>query len=478
MVSAWGAPSAAWRVLSGQGLDATAATFGDRQRRYAYLQSWETSEVFAPSANPALLNFGAVLKADLRLYRDTRLVYNPFPELTDFWGNAIYPGVLPGRKVYLRARTPDQVRAFVIDSAGDLDFYSLEYPVTESLLGGASRTYRYRMDVSKQEFATFRDGAPFDYSADGKVGARWRNPYGFVPACWVPHMTGTGGIGVPAIRAGLGELIELNSLQSAIDDKVYRATKPIDVFITNDPVELVVPQRKREGSAGRLSIGLPLDDSDRESHIGIRLSQGSSVSQIAPAGGTAEDAAYLAQRKLEWKQKYPELSMWESLRERDVSGIAAEILHGDTRNKVMTVRPQTDRQVVKATQMAISLAAFRYPAWPRPGAAQRAFAGFAPDAWERGDLDFEIAPRPLIPTPPLQQEESAQLADILINQLNVSPEYALTLANIPAKYIRQAVAQQQQAAARADALASNPPPLALPMPSGLPSTNGNGGSNG
>jgi hypothetical protein len=547
MVTGFGAPSRAWPMLTGRGLDLTAATWGDRQRRYAYLDAWETGEVLAPAANPALLTMGIVLRQDLRLYEFTRLLYNPFPQLTDFWGSAIYPGLLtrdgqplpdgtpsaipfaadtakalitaasqiwwwsgmgtlkylighwaardgnmlleivddgPAAAVYLQPRPASEVRELVLDSSGDVDFYSIQYPVDDPLPNGQTRTYIYRRDVGKDWIATFRGAsaeqvAPYAYA--GNPGARWRNPYGFVPAAWIPHQSaGAGKPAVPAIRAGLAPLLELNSMQSAIDDGVYRATKPLAVFITEDDVSTILPNAK-QGSQGRaLAEGGTADDTARESILGIRLRNGS-FGTLNPSGDVASQAAYYQQCQQMWLRGYPELVMWDNMRAHDVPGVTVKLLQGDTILKIQNIAPGTDRQLVKATQMAISIAVRRFHdgTWRTvTGAAQQAFAGFVPDAWERGDLAFEIAPRSLIPTPPPTPTEQAALADTLQNKLDVSPAHALTLVNVPPKFIKEVVDRKEADRAQAASLAAQPPPPLGTIGQQLMAARNGGNSNG
>jgi hypothetical protein len=123
--------------------------------------------------------------------------------------------------------------------------------------------------------------------------------------------------------------------------------------------------------------------------------------------------------------------MWESLRARNVSGVAAEILHGDTKNKVTNIRPGIDRQVEKAVQMCITMAAVRYPQWGRTDRARSVFAAFDAKSYAAGRLTFTIADRSLVPVAPLTAREKADLADILLNKLHLPPAYVYAQADVP-----------------------------------------------
>lgn len=148
--------------------------------------------------------------------------------------------------------------------------------------------------------------------------------------------------------------------------------------------------------------------------------------------------------------------MWESLRERNVSGVAAEILHGDTRNKVLKIRPETDRQVIKATQMAITIAARLRPTWSRQDGGRQLFAPFNEGSWDRGDLDFELANRPIIPEVPLTEEEKATIADIRLNKLGLPEAWVFAQYGVPLAVIQVAERESEaraQAQAEAEAAA-------------------------
>ena len=494
-----GAASSAWAVLTGSARGADALPTAERRDRYAYLWAWETGTVFTGSdpRRPAVLLWAETLKSTLHLYRHTRLVWNPVPDLTDFWGSVVYPGVLtrtglpgrndtpsaipfevdtppalikaatqiwwwsnmpalkyviphwaavagnmllqlvddvPGRKIVLQPWTAEYVPEIALNAAGDVIAYTLEYEVAAD---GERPAYTYRLEVDRAESRTFRDGTPTDFSGDQALGARWPNPWGFVPACWVPHQpTGTP-YGAPAVGAALGELLEINSLQAMLDDAVARATKPIPWFATDSAVSQLFPNTKQGPTA-------ELDDPEagRESLLAFKLAADARVGKLDPSADTAAVAAYLTTRKTEWLRHFPEVSMWESLRaQTQVSGVAAEILHGDTRNKAVAIRAVTDRQVEKATQMAITMAGVRLATtWRDTDARHEVFRPYDRTSFGAGALDFNIAERPLVPAAPLTATERAALADVRLNKLGLPEAWVWEEAGVPAAVIKAAQA--------------------------------------
>jgi len=481
--------SSFWSALTSPTAGTSAA---DRLSWYAYLDAWEAGEVFTPPRGTRVQQrsaiLGETLKAQYRLYRQTRLVWNPVPDLTDFWGSALYPGVLlrrdqlkrgsvsaipladdldealhraidqvwwwsgmpwlkyyipylaarhggmllkvvddvPGRKVYFRPVQAALVADLELSPAGDV----LGYATEETITPATGEPYVYREEVSKAGYRTFRDGKLYDFSGDANLGAARPNLWGFVPACWVPHQPADSVWGQPAIGATLPELLEINSLQSMQDDGVARGTKPIWWFATDSVTPLAADKR---GATSDLDPS----DGDRESITAFRLSPGATSGKLDPSANIADIAAYIAQRKAEFYRHFPELSMWESLRARNVSGIAAEILHGDTRNKVLNVRPGTDRQLEKATQMALTLAGVRANAgtgaggWGTLDRQRSVFLPYTLDSFHAGALDFTIQDRPLVPVAPLTDQERAALADVLLNKLGLPPAFVFGEMGVP-----------------------------------------------
>lgn len=504
----------------------TTLDFESRANQYAYLWAWESGALFTnvDSVGLAVASYAAALRAQLRLYRHTRLVWNMVPVVTDFWGSVMYPGelsrdgkefpdgqpsalplpedtrpdlmaacaqvwswtgmqaqkyVIPywaavagnvlievvadplREKVYFKLHWPSVVRSITLNSAGDVKHYRIEYNVREVVGVDAQGReqfveYTYGQEVDKESIKTYRDNRLYDYT-NGALGAEYPNPWGFVPACWVPHRSVGSEFAAPAVAApGLNELLAINSVESMVDDAMQRGTRPIPVFFTNKSVRPLYDRPKRNEDDDEFSEERLDDDADRESWTGIKLSADSSIGKLDPSIDLGAADTRLESKKRAWLRKYPEVSMWESLRERNVSGVAAEILHGDTRNKVLKIRPETDRQVIKATQMAITIAARLRPTWSRQDGGRQLFAPFNEGSWDRGDLDFELANRPIIPEVPLTEEEKATIADIRLNKLGLPEAWVFAQYGVPLAVIQVAERESEaraQAQAEAEAAA-------------------------
>jgi hypothetical protein len=518
-----------WQVITAPGAVYVEPEAQARLDRYAYLAAWEQGTVFATGTGTALAPqaWAETLKSQLRLYRHTRLVWNPVPDLTDFWGSVVYPGVLPRdgqgkesaipfpddtdpalvavaaqvwwwsgmqhlkyviphwaavagnvlvevvdalpeQKVYLRPVWAGLVPAIELNSAGDVLFVAKEYPVQPP--GEGAQPYTYRLEVSREEYRTFKDGKPFDYNPELGRGPVWRNEWGFVPAAWVPHQPTGGTHAAPAVGSWLQELLEINSLQCLLDDAVSKGTQPIITFHTDGNVTTLGSTDKRAATAD-----LDPTDADREGIRAFKLPKDSTTGKIDPSVDVAAVSAYLAERKQEFLRHFPEVSMWESLRNMTtVSGIAAEILHGDTRNKAIAVRAGTDRQVEKATQMAITMGAIRAApggGWTNVDSRRQLFRAFNANSFEDGKLDWAIDERALVPAAPLSEVQEAELAK-LRQDLGLPNAWVFTEMGVPEKVVTEATAAEQ-AKAEADAAAAEAARLAAQVQEAT-----NGGTSG
>jgi hypothetical protein len=110
---------------------------------------------------------------------------------------------------------------------------------------------------------------------------------------------------------------------------------------------------------------------------------------------------YIEKLLEEIEADHPELTMFETLREMSqITGPAAEILVGDAYALITDARAGYDVQTVKLMQMGLAVAGWRLNtgAWGNDlSPQQETFAPFDLESYRRGDLDFEIMPRPLVP---------------------------------------------------------------------------------
>jgi len=303
-------------------------------------------------------------------------------------------------KVYPSIVWPGYVKEIELDPLGNLKYYALEYLITEELEGGRTETYQFRKEVDGKEFRYFRNGHPYDQYGQGAVVP---NPYGFVPAVWDRHKIGFDERGISALDGTRVAVAHLNSLLShAIDYQHKQFYAPI----------LIKGQVFRPGQT-QVKLSQPPRDAG-----GDNTSWYARVIDMLPAGSDADivQAEFdlgqtdtmierLEQRVL---AENPEASYYHELRQMsEVSGPGAERALGDATSAVMLARANYDIGTIKLHQMALAIGGMRIKdgSWlTAPGGSRRQLSrrqeGFRPfdlDSYARGDLDFGIMSRPVLP---------------------------------------------------------------------------------
>ena len=97
---------------------------------------------------------------------------------------------------------------------------------------------------------------------------------------------------------------------------------------------------------------------------------------------------------------FPELVMWGTLREMtQTTGPAVEKLAGDVKQRFVSAAAAADRQSVKLFQMGLAVAGYRANSgdWGTLDYKRAKMAAFDLDSYRKGDLDFDIDMRPLLP---------------------------------------------------------------------------------
>lgn len=313
---------------------------------------------------------------------------------------------------------PGFVRQIELDESGNVKAYVIEYEAWDS---EREEFFRYRREVDKASFRTYRNDAPYDYRAfarpdesrdrlptfdraDGMAAdhAEIENPYGFVPACWFRHIPTLGVRGEPACWSTLSQLDELNSLLSHLLDKAHvNLEAPVIVSGNVTAGTLKRAFQSIYGSVKRtFTDELEDDRADRETLNVLQGPQGTSVSTIDLRMTDALAVVERIARAIE--QKVPEVTLYERLRSMSqLTGPSVIPLLSDVANKASTIASGYDRQLVKLMQMGVAMAGWRaneaMGGWRSLTNAQRKFLPFNLDSFARGDLDVDIVPREIIP---------------------------------------------------------------------------------
>ena len=305
-------------------------------------------------------------------------------------------------KVSASVRWPGWVDAdsLVLDGSGNVKAYALEYQVEDKEASDTrDRVYTYRKEVDGDSFRFYKNDQPFDYGQ----GAEFDNPYGFVPAVWCKHLDEGNDFGSPAIAGSIAKFDELNGLASHVHDQV-------DILIDSPGI---IASEGVWGKAGQQAKDHKASVADeyaaatavKEKPTNRLLLKGPYDTRWVPLTGNLqpEQVAPSIDRLLsEIEHDFPELSTYTELRKMSqVTGPGAARMMGDVYSRVLEVASNYDQQSIKLFQMAVAIGGMRYAegqqGWSMRTDQQRKFALFNLESYRRGDLDFAIMPRPLIP---------------------------------------------------------------------------------
>lgn len=419
--------------------------------RYGMLWSYYLNSAFDD------MTMWSVYRSYHRLYKFTRSIYNPTRRLVDFYVGTIYPGVLTadakrfedgtviaipfaentnsalikaiaslwkwsnwqiGKNLMVRygaclgeclievidnienahiefeVQHPARVFDLKLDFRGNVKSYSIEYDYEEEVqnMPGVSQTHRYKKTVDKEAIKYFRDDVPHAF---GGEFTSYENPYGFVPAVWAKHTDVGTAHGEPAMR-NMSKFDELNSLASHMVDQAHRVLEA-PILISGDNIQPFNPEVPPEGQYQ--SGARP--DSGRSNIAMIKATLGARIDAVQPPSG--ESMANVDHMLDEIEKDHPELTMYHEMRKMSqVTGPAVSRLFGDVDISVNEARGNYDTQMVKLHQMGIAIGGFRYNNGDWGDTSElpddrQVFAPFGLDSYAQGDLDFEIAQRPLVP---------------------------------------------------------------------------------
>jgi hypothetical protein len=406
-------------------------------------------------------------RAKYGMYRAIRSIYNPSRRLCEFYAGQVYPGVLSedGSQlpdgvplaVPLTKDTPDELKVAIaqfwqwsnwqanksvmvrygaisgsvlveviddlerrkvtanvvwpglvcdidLDSSGNVTAYTLEYRAEDE----DGQAYMYRKQVDREVFRYFKDDRPFDYDGDG---AEQPNPYGFVPAVWARHVHTGGTWGAPAMDGSLGKIDELNSIASHVHDQIHKKINAPAYLPGVTSLKPLTSQQNRPAATNEYASQANVV-SDREDLLLIGGPAGSDVKSMAGTLELDDAGPYIDKLLAEIEADHPELLMFRQLREMSqVTAPGAAQIMGDTYARVIEAQASYDQQSIKLFQQAVAIAGWRLEtgAWADVDRQRLKFGGFDLGSYTRGDLDFGIAPRPLVP-PTQAQRFAEQLA--------------------------------------------------------------------
>ncbi|OJV86974.1 MAG: hypothetical protein BGO39_28640 [Chloroflexi bacterium 54-19] len=308
-------------------------------------------------------------------------------------------------KVYFDASIwPGYVTDLTLDPQGNVKDYMLEYQTTDK----DGRNHKYRKVVTKEFFTEY---------LDDQVVSDYDNPYGFVPAYWFKHSDIGGKHGQPAFNS-YTTLMELNSRMAHVSDHIGKKIgAPSILGNIKTPAQIVklFDTTNQQAKARQASDYAGPDAPNSNADSMYILTTPDSV-DIKPLSGDLNIADALEFMKAvadEVDARNPEITFWDKVADMNVAtGPGIDRISGNVKGLVWDAAAIYDKGNISLAQMATAIAGFRAregrAGWSRRTRQQQKFNLFDLQSYERGDLDFSFAPRPLIAPTALEKAQEKQ----------------------------------------------------------------------
>lgn len=288
---------------------------------------------------------------------------------------------LEREKILQKTIWPGYVKEFELNDTGDLMSYVIEYPVWDS---EQKQSYRYKKVVNKETFSYFRDDAPF--TPPGRLSPVEENPYKFCPAVWFKHIDDGSDYGLAAVT-NLEKVNETNSLASHLHDNIHKEIEAAKIIGVEDPKTIQVLTGGSTNKDGSINETDP-----RLDRVLLAAKGQVSVNDLAGLLKLAEAEPYLLNLIKSFNDDYPELQAAAIIKENSqLSGAALERLLTPAQNRLDNSQGYYNRQLTKFRQMGISVAGWRWKnGWKNRTHQQEVFAEFDLTSYEHGDIDFQL----------------------------------------------------------------------------------------
>ena len=311
---------------------------------------------------------------------------------------------------------PGRVQDIKLDRSGDVDSYVIEYEAERK----DGSPYLYRREVDKERFSVYEDSMQISET---------ENPYGYTPAVWFRHIPKLGVRGEPAVYSTQGQLDELNGLFSNLLDKTHVNLKsPVVISGNISPSSFQRAITNMVGTVKRAATAdLPRPNAGREELNILQGPQGTTINTI-PLNITDALAA-LNEIKAVIEHKCPEVTFYEQLRGMtQLTGPAATNLLGDVDKRLQAVRSTHDVELSRLLKKGIGIMSLRANErrgiWGASREDLAKFSGFTPEGYAENEIQFDILPRPLVPS---TERENLELLEIKLRVMPFIPPEQIAL---------------------------------------------------
>ena len=252
-------------------------------------------------------------------------------------------------------------------------------------IAAAPESYTQTIIMTKDEFATLKNGKPFDF---GNGAWRWTNPWGFIPAKKVKQKDGGDNWGLNAFHSSL----------STINDLCLNATIASQLI-----GQWLAPQWAIFG-VGRNKNGVSRDGS-------AWLFENPGDAKALTANVDFNGAYIHINAGLKWlAERHPELNLTKIRDSNVATGVAIRAMLFDLIKVLQMAQDNYDDALISALQMCLSMG--------QQIDGNRALEGFdGIGSYEKGELNFTFNRPELLPISKLEQAQAdAEMSDLARQQ--------------------------------------------------------------
>lgn len=297
-------------------------------------------------------------------------------------------------RVYLDLLYPGILQSVTRDPFGNVKGYVIEEVRADPR--GAARTVAYKEVVSREGenvvYETFLNGEPYAWpdnvDRSGEPVSKWAEPYGFVPLVVIQHNDVGLEWGWSELHPIRAKIQEADDLASQISDHVRKTVDPVWLMKGMKKTTLAI-------TGGEASTDRPAPGREELKAIWNVPEQGDASAMVArmDMGSVLE---HLDSILKEIERDVIELGSDIHTASGDASGRALRTARQPVVSKVVQRRANYDAAMVAANQMAIAIGGWR-------GYAD--YKGFNLESYKKGDLEHQVAERPVFEEDPLDKIE-------------------------------------------------------------------------
>lgn len=315
-------------------------------------------------------------------------------DVVPLWGSVMGDVFIKVRddtnRVYFDIVHPGSISEVVKDVRGNIRGYTIEElrPDPET---GRAVTYREEAFRENQDiiFKTYLNNALHAWNG---IAAEWSEPYGFVPMVHVLHNNVGLDWGWSELHPARSKIHELDDLASMLSDQIRKTINAKWLFTGI-----------KKDSSGNVDISgvdatAARPDPGREETAALYTPNPDAKAQALVAQLDIEGAiAHISEILKELERDYTELRFDNLRASGTVSGVALRVARQPAETKVIQRRASYDDALVRAQQMAVSIAGFR------------GLNPFNLDSYDQGQLDHMIGPRPVFALDKIEELEADKL---------------------------------------------------------------------